>query len=244
LTLLVRRTSKQTPRAATSPEQFGVLDRPDAVQDPPSVQHPDPGAHAGRPGELAGVRRADQPGLGGKVERRLERLGRERGLISVQPERHHPGVGEVGGKPRGRDGLGHPPVPGRGDHQAKPDVQLLGGAMAFLQDQGNHVVVGAEAVAVVGRSQRRLDPHRPGQHRVLHDLADQPAQVVLAAQDLAGRGVGADEHRERSVARHRRQRDPVAVGQLGQRRRTRGRAVGRRGRARSRRREAARRQHC
>ena len=69
--------------------QLGVLDRPHAVLEPVGREGVERAPHRLGPGQLAGVRRREEPGLLGDGERLGVGLGRPDRLVVGEPERDH-----------------------------------------------------------------------------------------------------------------------------------------------------------
>ncbi len=175
--------------------------------------------HRLRTRQLTRVGSGEQAGVLGDGERLGVGLGRPDGLVVGETERHDPAVGarrrqaRLLDRHRRLDG-----AVGR-EHEPDPDAQLLAGRVEGVEHHVDDRLVLPEAVAVVRRVERRLHPHRAVEHAVLHDLEDEPREVVGGQQHLARRHVGLGEGAERAVAPDLGDRDPGGVGELGQRRR-------------------------
>jgi hypothetical protein len=165
------------------------------------------------------VRRRQEAGLLGDGERLRVGLRRPDRLVVGEPERHHARAGPAGGDAGLRDRDRWVDGPVRRHHHAHADAELAGRGGGGVEDHVDDGLVGAEAVAVVGGIERRLHPHRPVEHGVLHHLVDQPCEVVAGLEHLAGGEIGVGERGERPVAADLGNGDPRAVGELGEGRR-------------------------
>ena len=159
----------------------------------------------------------EQAGVAGDVECVDEAPGCPEQLVVGQAERDD----SLAGVALGDVGLGHSVgrVEGAvgGDHPADLDAGALGRGARGVEDELDQLLGRAEALAVVGQVDGRLDVDRAGGHGVVGRLVDEANHVGGPLQHVAGRHVHRGEDREAAEAADDGHLHPVLVGELGQR---------------------------
>ncbi len=152
------------------------------MADPAGLEDVEAGPDALRPAELATMRRREQAGPPGQLERPREAQRITPALVVGQPEPDDPPACVLGGQPRERSGVQRVPGPVGGDDQGDLDPGPCSGVASGVDDQVRERRDAAEPRRESTGVDLDLEPARALGSIVLGRLEDQPPYVLLGPE--------------------------------------------------------------